>query len=97
MVVSQFLAQRNSVAKIAKPKGMKTIAGPGKTNITTPATSVLKPKTDTVSLRQNENGRIVDFSRAERLLRLLIGLLLGGLKIKQGRDSMRCATAVRKI
>jgi hypothetical protein len=60
---------------------MKIIAGPGKTSITTPTKSVPKPKTVTVSLRQNENGRAVGSVPAGHLLRLLVGLLLDGFNV----------------
>lgn len=60
---------------------MKIIAGPGKINITSPAKSVLKPKTDTANFRQNENGR-GGFLPAEQLLGLLAWLVLDGFKTR---------------
>jgi hypothetical protein len=74
---------------------MKTIAGPGKINIATPARRVPKPKTDTANLRQNENGR-GGFLVADELLGLLAGLVVDGFK-KQQRELIGCATAARRI
>jgi len=76
VAIRHLLAQRNSVAKIAKPKGMKTIAGPGKTNMATPANNVPKPRTDTVSVRQNEDRRGGGSFPTEQALCLFFGFVL---------------------
>ena len=44
-------AQRNSVARIARPRGTTTIAGPGRKMSATPHARTLKPATATATLR----------------------------------------------
>jgi hypothetical protein len=48
---SMILAQLNSVARIASPAGMTTIAGPGNTTIKAPINKTLTPKMPTTILR----------------------------------------------
>ena len=48
---SQWRAQANSVAKMAKPIGMTTTAGPGRTSSAIPTRSTVIPITDTTTRR----------------------------------------------
>jgi len=53
---SSFRAQRNSVARIARPKGMTRMAGPGRTMSATPNARTLKPIMATTTFRTTRNG-----------------------------------------
>ncbi len=52
-VASHLLAHRNSVAKMARPRGIKIIAGPGRISIAKPIATNDPPARNTITLRQS--------------------------------------------
>jgi hypothetical protein len=76
-------AQINSVARMAKPIGMTTMAGPGRTISATPIATTVPPMTTTRILRSTRSGE-VEVGGHSCTARLRLGFCTLGVDSRQG-------------